>query len=268
MNLIVALKAEASPLIESLSLSREEESESFPLFVGDHCNLIISGVGKSRASAAVLYLRERFPQPNQAWVNLGFAGHGKLEVGKSFLANRVMDGESGEAFYPPQLIVSKIASSSLLTTLNPLAEYPEPIGYDMEASAFCLSARTATTRELIQVVKVVSDNPANPVESFDRSRAATLMKNALPYIHPFLEKLEQLASKVSPPTELLDFIEEALALKPFTQTQRHQVRKLLNQANALGLPEEDARAILESSGATREAIHELDLVLEERRLLS
>ena len=81
MNFVVALKAEALPLVESLGLTKESAASPFPLFASDRHRLVLSGVGKELAAKATNFLSERFSNPNQAWMNFGLSGHGTLLKG-------------------------------------------------------------------------------------------------------------------------------------------------------------------------------------------
>ena len=266
MNFVVALKAEAGPLIERFKLAKESAPSPFPLFANDRHRLVLSGVGKELAAKATTYLRERFPQPNQAWLNLGLAGHGTLELGTAFLANRILDDGGENAFYPTQLLDHDLESSALQTCSSPASDYPDPIGYDMEASAFCASASLVSIRELIQVVKVVSDNPDHPVGSFDRSSVGTLIESALPSILPLVDQLEELAHKIAPSPGLAGLVDSALAQHPFSETQRHQVRKLLTHAHTLGIPGKDALKAITGAKSAKQAISELRESMDQHRV--
>ena len=52
----VALKAEATPLIEAFKLKPLSGNPLFPIYENDEIKLIISGVGKIKAGAACSYL--------------------------------------------------------------------------------------------------------------------------------------------------------------------------------------------------------------------
>ena len=265
MNFVVALKAEAGPLIQRLKLSKQS-SDPFPLFVNDEHRLVLSGPGKELSAKAVKYLAERCPQPNQAWLNLGLAGHGTLGVGKIFLANRVLDDKE-RTFYPTQILRNNLRSTALMSGASPVSDYPEPIGYDMEASAFCENASRFSVRELIQVVKIVSDNPDHPVETFDRSSASTLIENSLSLILPLIAQLQQISQRAEPSTELTKLIESVLSLFPFSETQHHQVRKLLRHARSVGLSAKEAMDAAKEGQSAKEAISCLHRKVDPHREL-
>jgi nucleoside phosphorylase len=267
MNFVVALKTEATPLIECFELAKESAPSPFPVFANDRHRLVLSGVGKELAAKATSYLSERFSQPNQAWLNFGLAGHGTLALGSVFMANRILNEGGKSAFYPTQLLDHSLESSALQTFSSPVSDYPDPIGYDMEASAFCANASLFSIRELIQVVKVVSDNPDHPVGSFDRSSIGSLIESSLPTILPQIDQLEELAHKIAPSPDLAKLVDSGLAQHPFSETQRHQVRKLLTHVHTLGFPGKDALDAITGAKSAKQAISELRESIEQHRIL-
>jgi len=118
------------------------------------------------------------------------------------------------------------------------------------------------------VVKVVSDNPDQPVGSFDRSSVGALIEGALSTILPLVDQLEELAHKIKPAPGLAELVDSALAHHPFSETQRHQVRKLLTHAQALGLPEKDALKAIADAKSAKQAVSELRESMEQHRILS
>ena len=58
MNFVVALKAEATPLVESFELAKESAPSPFPVFANGKHRLVLSGVGKELAAKATRYLSE------------------------------------------------------------------------------------------------------------------------------------------------------------------------------------------------------------------
>ena len=65
MNFVVALKAEAGPLIECFKLVKESVPSTFPVFANDCHRLVLSGVGKELSAKATSYLSERFLNPTR-----------------------------------------------------------------------------------------------------------------------------------------------------------------------------------------------------------
>ena len=73
IHLVVALRAEARPLIEHFRLRGEPERSPFALYQGDAMRLVISGVGRVAAAGATAHLATRYPESRAAWLNFGMA---------------------------------------------------------------------------------------------------------------------------------------------------------------------------------------------------
>ena len=85
MNFVIALQAEALPLIKSLKLTKRTGKTPFPVFESHYHRLVISGIGEIRSAAATGYLLGLFTTQPEAIINLGLAGHGSLKKGISLL---------------------------------------------------------------------------------------------------------------------------------------------------------------------------------------
>lgn len=267
MNFIVALQPEARPLIEGYKLIKRNDSSAFPVFENENHRLIISGIGRINAAAATGYLLSQLEQPTHAILNLGIAGHGELPTGIPFLANRVLCAEEKTVHYPPPVVDHPITRSALQTCKAPEKSYPQPIGYDMEAHAICSVAYKSVTRELVQVIKVVSDNPSNPLESFEPRIATDLITKQLHLIDQIVEQLDNLAKSVSLDPSIFTLIKELKIRHHFTATQTHQLEKVIQQAHALGLENSEIRSLANSSPSAKSLINDLNQKLEPLRLL-
>ncbi|MGH9462066.1 MAG: hypothetical protein ACRD1X_12660, partial [Vicinamibacteria bacterium] len=105
IRLVVALPAEAKPLVSHFNLKPAREARGFKIYQNDDIALIVSGVGKIAAAAATAYLQAwTGNRPNGAWINVGMAGHRDLLLGKGVLAYRITDRATGETWYPPPVI--------------------------------------------------------------------------------------------------------------------------------------------------------------------
>jgi hypothetical protein len=157
--MITALRAEAEPLIEHYDLRRLRPQGLFSVYESPHLALVISGVGKISAAAAVAYLHTILGEPGAtAWVNIGVAGHRLCPCGQGIIARRIIDAASGRNWLLSPPIALCTSNAPLITVDTPETEYPKNAMYDMEAAGFYFMARRCTTKERIQCYKVVSDN--------------------------------------------------------------------------------------------------------------
>ena len=267
MNFLVALQPEARPLIERLKLKKRNGTHPFPVFEYGTDRLVISGIGRIQAAAATGYLLGQCDFRPQAIINLGIAGHGSLDVGTAFLANRIFHSQERGIYYPPAVFESKMAKSGLQTIDAPEKDYPKPIGYDMEAHAICSIAYKSVTRELVQIMKVVSDNPSSPLAEFDPKLATDLLFENLSNVEEISEKLEELEREITMDPDILAILAEMKAKFHFTATQTHQLEKLLLQAHALGLGDDEISKFFDSSTDTKYLLSNLQQKLEPLRIL-
>ena len=175
MNFVVAFKGEAQPLIDFYQLAKMNDSP-YPLFRNAQHSLVISGLGRDRAVSATTALHQVTNKPNLGWMNLGIAGHGSLKFGEAFIAGKITDDSKDESFYPPQIFEHSFAVSCLQTCFKPCSNYQPDLGYDMEAHAFYRTACQFSIRELVQVIKIVSDNPDHDLNQVNPKEVSAMIE--------------------------------------------------------------------------------------------
>ena len=197
--------------------------------------LIISGIGKIATASATGFLHGRLDAERkpQTYINIGIAGHGSLSIGTPFIANRISNEERTVTYYPPQIINSGMTSSSLLTCNKPSEDYCGDVGFDMEAHSFYEIASKRATRELIQVVKVVSDNPSSPLSKIKPKMVGELIDKTISRILDFAEKLDEMAEDITFSPEAEAIMRKIMHKTKLSQTQTHQIKRLLGHAISL-----------------------------------
>ena len=206
LNMIAATRAEADPVINAMKL--RHAPGSFPLFCSDTTSLVVSGIGKPRAAAACAWLaamqnigddkrtnKHSRARPPTVWINFGIAGHSDAAIGSIFTAHKITDHHSGHVWYPPQ-IHSPLRTCDLLTVDKPLPSYQPARLHDMEASGFIQIARMFAHAELVQSVKIVSDNKESSLRNITAEFALTLVTESVPSINTFAEHLVELSSRL------------------------------------------------------------------------
>ena len=188
--------------------------------------LIVTGIGKVRAAAAVGYLASR--SAPVCWLNVGTAGHAGLPTGTVRMAHKITDQDTGRAFYPQWVIDAPAPTADLVTVSRPVDDFPGSALYDMEASGFFEAARHFVTLEWIHAVKVVSDNRET---AFRKDRVGVLMEAALPVVEQVAVAWRELHGSLEVPLPL-DLARIAAAVK-LTQAQTRQVERLLRKWQAL-----------------------------------
>jgi len=155
INIVVAMKREATPLINYWDLKKN--SKKFYSNKKKKINLIISGIGKKRAEKATTYLAEK-TNNNSFFLNVGIAGHKNYKLGEIILISKITDNKNKYSWYPSLLWKTKIKKKPLITVAFPKIRYTTDHLYDMEAAGFFKGARNFVGPEKVQCIKIVSDN--------------------------------------------------------------------------------------------------------------
>ena len=94
---VIALRAEAAPLIDSFNMKIVENKSLFPIYANEETGhaLVISGMGSIKSAAAATFLKNHLKiNDYSAWINLGIAGFFKDPIGDMYQANKVISNES------------------------------------------------------------------------------------------------------------------------------------------------------------------------------
>lgn len=180
VDIVVALKAEARPLVAHFGLHTAPGCGACALYRGDLVRLIVSGVGRAAASAAVDQLRHLDGQTSarRAWLNIGLAGHGQLPPGSLLTATDVVDRASGKRWrLSPALVDGTCPASTVVTVDGVERNYAPPdCAFEMEAAGFCEQALQATHSSWVGCLKVISDGPGHGPELLNAKVARGLIE--------------------------------------------------------------------------------------------
>ncbi len=231
VNIVVAMKSEAMPLIGRFGLERmTRDGDRFPIYGKGQLKLIISGIGAHKAREAVWYLSKHSETVNvSAWMNVGVAGHGSHGIGTGFLANCILDGVTQQTIYPSFTIDFGLQTGKVATVDVVETEYQERIGYDMEAFGFAASASRYSTLEMIHCFKVVSDNRENSVRYLTKLDIQNFIADHIDTIHRLCCQLHDLAKSVAQRLEPGDPTVAFANHWRMTVAQREILRKYLHK---------------------------------------
>lgn len=260
LNLLFALRCEAKPWIDHYSLQKDSAA-SLPLYRGAathqrpfNVNLLISGIGCGNMASACGWLAAQQADDHSAWVNIGIAGHAELPVGEAALVVHSLDGVNNLNHYPPLINKWRGAKISLLTGNEVISDYPPNQAVDMEASAFFQAAKRFSTAELLQAIKIISDNQENSVDALNASRISELIAARVTEIDDYLSALVQLVPENRLTTPLYPEIEQLHC----TMSQQQQFTDLSNKLANIGLSEQTIRNKLKD-------VESMKLVLQRLR---
>ena len=266
MNFVVAFLTEAQPVIDFYRLVKTD-APSGSLFQNEQHCLLISGLGKDRAATATKLLGQSKAKKNEGLLNLGIAGHGSLAKGDAFIAGKIIDDKSEEVFYPPQISHSSLPVSSLCTSSSPVTQYEPGMGYDMEAHSFYREASRFSFRELVQVVKIVSDTPSQPIEKIHPREATEMIASHMNQLDQVVRQIDQLALEVQPDAQIEKMAQEFLTVHHFSVTRSHQLRELLRHAKMLGVDLDEIKKLVSLSPDAKQALEKIKIQIEPHRKL-
>ena len=229
---LVALKAEAKPIIKSLNLCRINDGSVYPTYKdkGGMNWLVISGVGQKKVACAAKHLNELSGAKDwSVWVNVGIAGSSSGNYGQLFLIDKITQASSNKCFYPSSVIKTNLQKAELLTVDEPLVDYSTIDLVDMEAAEFTRVTSKMSIRDLVVVFKVVSDGPTNSIKSINADRIADLISQNISDIIEYLEKLTALASFEKNLLKGPRYYEDIIVKWHFTVSQAHELKKLIRR---------------------------------------
>ena len=255
---ICALHCEAKPVIDFFRLKKSHDDSVFDLYRGDDMVCVVSGVGKIASAAATAWTAARFArEPALAWINLGISGAAQHEIGKLFLLDKVVDDDSGQCWYPAPVTPSTLPGSACLTLNSPGENYREDMLFDMEASGFMQTALRFSSAELIQVLKVVSDNRLQQTGR-NRQRVSDLIAAAIDAIAAQANALIDLRREVAALEPSQESWQRLLDMAHFTQTQKSRLRVLWRYLMNRDVDSEALLSQLASNRSSDEIIRRLE----------
>ncbi|WAK02606.1 hypothetical protein [Methylobacter sp. YRD-M1] len=221
-----ALPCEAKPLVAHFNLKKDTAVEPFAVYLNRDICLTVTGLGKSAMSAGIAYTQALFTSADYpVMLNVGIAGHKEHALGTLFLADKIIDFDSGKHHYPPLVCNPPCATGSLQTASRPQLQYDQPCLYDMEASAFYETAMRFSCAELVQCLKVISDNQQMTAEYIEPKQVSALIAAHIPAVEALLTDMAALAALITPPEPRL--FSQLIQQYRFTASERAQLKNLL-----------------------------------------
>ncbi|BCD60233.1 MULTISPECIES: hypothetical protein [unclassified Nitratiruptor] len=147
MLIIAATYTEIAPIIEKLDM-KQIEKKPFSIYANQKHRIVISGIGKIKAAAALSYA---LVQKREEVCNIGYAAG--ESIGSLFAIKKVIDIDSDKVFHidtPP------ILPKTSCTTFSKPVHIKQKTLADMEASAIVETAKLFKTP--VYIIKLVSDN--------------------------------------------------------------------------------------------------------------
>lgn len=267
--IVCAHHDEAKSCIEALRLKRINAIHHFPVFANDTIVLIESGAGANNAAAAVGFIAGQLSRISLAWLNLGVAGHARLELGSLVLAHRICDEHRPEILYPMAGRFKHIEALSLRSYSQPHLDYQGNEAYDMEGWGFFNAAQRFSPLEWIHSLKIISDNADNPIpkqaDKATRQKLSQLMRQQQARISEFIETLAQDVSCLREWQQQPNAYAQLLARFHFSESQKQQLQHLLQQWQLLAAAPIDEVIELQQYQSSRQLMQALQQALLQRQ---
>ncbi|MDJ0778288.1 MAG: hypothetical protein QNJ85_10520 [Gammaproteobacteria bacterium] len=255
---VAAFHCEAKPVIDHYRLKKSHADHPFDLYEGDDCACIVTGQGKLAAAAACAWQGARMAGDGaMAWLNLGIAGAAEAEIGAAFQLDQIIDGDSGQRHYPVVPARGQLPAAACISLARVDDGYHPRHLYDMEASGYFYAATRFSGAELVQSIKVVSDNSAHNVAR-DRARVSELIAARLPALATEAARLETLVAEVERIQSEPATLPTLCARHRFSRTQQLRLRRLLRYLDLRGVDAAVVERATSSCRDGREALGELE----------
>jgi len=231
---VMALKQEAQPIIECYKMKLLEGNNIFPIYKNyDQSHwLIISGIGRDNSASATSYLYEKSNSSKYtSWINIGIAGGGKGNYGDICLVDKIVNNSDSKTNYPDVIKKSNFTRMELLTTDIPITDYKSKELIDMEGSAFFNIASKFCSKELIGIIKVISDGPLNDIKKLNKSKIFDLINSNLISILEIVAHYEKLSKNEKKRITKPDLFFQICEKWHFTVTQKYQLEYLVRRIN-------------------------------------
>jgi len=124
---------------------------------------------------------------------------------------------------------------------------------DMEANTFFTSAKKFSSAELVQALKVISDNQNHSIELLNASRISELIAANVAKINDYAFAL----LKLLPPSLAEIQIDSSIKHLHCTQSQLQQYRDLVRKLNNVGVKQDELDLLFKDAKSISNVIHSL-----------
>ena len=259
LNIVVALSCEAKPLVDYYRLTKQavtglsyfsrEADQNFPFNI----HLVVSGIGARNMATACGWLGANSRKDNCVWLNVGVAGHKEHRLGEIVRINKASELGSAKNYYPALVAKWSEMNIGLISYSEPCTDYPANAVVDMEAYTFFEVVNKFSNKELVQSLKIISDNSKNGIEAINAARVSGLIAEKIETINSFVENLLNLLRLSAPLPKTLMETQHLHVTVSQLQQYHDLVEKLIN----LGIANSDIKKKLSSASTMKELLIEL-----------
>ena len=261
---VVALRAEAKEIIDKYKLYSFDHKGPFPIYRSKNQDiwLTISGVGQVNSAAASMYLYQISTKlQSSVWINIGIAGFEK-NYGEIFRIDKIISNNNKKTFYPSRVTKNNFSNATLMTVDKPGTNYSDKYMIDMEGAAFFQTISKVSSHELILIIKIVSDNSRNKLETINTANIHNLFKENFDYIEDCLSEYIKLSKEEHSRKKLPNKFDEIISMFNFTVSQKYILIDLSKKWTAI-FPNKNLIAIARGCKDGRSVIRKLKTALDE-----
>tara|TARA_B100001094_G_scaffold299735_1_gene324666 strand:- start:320 stop:1156 length:837 start_codon:yes stop_codon:yes gene_type:complete len=261
---VVALRAEAKEIIDKYKLYSFDHKGPFPIYRSKNQDiwLTISGVGQVNSAAASMYLYQISTKlQSSVWINIGIAGFEK-NYGEIFRIDKIISNNNKKTFYPSRVTKNNFSNATLMTVDKPGINYSDKYMIDMEGAAFFQTISKVSSNELILIIKIVSDNSRNKLESINTANIHNLFKENFDYIEDCLSEYIKLSKEEHSRKKLPNKFDEIISMFNFTVSQKYILIDLSKKWTAI-FPNKNLIDIARGCKDGRSVIRKLKTALDE-----
>ena len=261
---VVALRAEAKEIIDKYKLYSFDHKSPFPIYRSKNQDiwLTISGVGQVNSAAASMYLYQISTKlQSSVWINIGIAGFEK-NYGEIFRIDKIISNNNKKTFYPSRVTKNNFSNATLMTVDKPGTNYSDKYMIDMEGAAFFQTISKVSSHELILIIKIVSDNSRNKLETINTANIHNLFKENFDYIEDCLSEYIKLSKEEHSRKKLPNKFDEIISMFNFTVSQKYILIDLSKKWTAI-FPNKNLIDIARGCKDGRSVIRKLKTALDE-----
>lgn len=228
INFVVATLPEGQPIIDLFQLNKKKIINKKLIYYSDKMSLTVTGIGKINCIIGVTQtFYELGKKKNNVWINIGLAGHKTSEIGKIFLVNKAIDKTTQKVFYP---FIGKFnfRMKECVTFEKVNNKYDRRLS-DMECSGFFEAAKNFSSIELLQSIKIISDNEKVSINFKDKEEVYNIISKYNYLIKETCEELLKLREVIDEDfnSKINEQFEKVFNGMKFTFTEKQQMLSLL-----------------------------------------
>lgn len=247
-----ALACEARPLIDFYKL-KQVCARPFSLYSNQDIFLVVSGIGAQLSCAALGFAQGYIRQENLVWINFGVCGSRSIVPGEAFIVNKASDPKGEQVFYPPVLFDIGLKGHAIISSAQAETNYNDDALFDMEAVSFFHIATMFSTSELVQSIKVVSDNEDTGLAHVDKEYVTKLLVPQVEKVDALKNILMDLSLQLSEDDSIDQSLQWLMDQWHFSVSQQRTATHLLLRIQVLNA-QLDWRKQLDGVTSSRQAL--------------